>query len=96
MCVNTQNIMYAKILVCKGAETVIYTTRIKELREDNDLKQKDVAKILGIDQQYYSQYERGVNELPIRHLIKLCTYYGVSADYILGLPKDLLYIDRDI
>lgn len=72
---------------------MIYTTRIKKLREDNDLKQKDIAKILGIDQQYYSHYERGINELPIRHLTKLCIYYGVSADYILGLPKNLKYIE---
>lgn len=86
--------MYDKILSEEGEE-MIYTTRLKELREDNDLKQKDIAKILGIDQQYYSQYERGINELPIRHLIKLCIYYGVSADYILGLPKNLKYIERN-
>lgn len=71
-----------------------YYTRLKELRTDNDLLQKDIAKILGIDQQYYSKYERGLNELPLRHLKTLCEYYKVSADYILGLPKNLNYPDR--
>lgn len=71
-----------------------YTTRLKELRIDNDLLQKDLADILNIDQQYYSKYERGLNELPLRHLKTLCLYYGVSADYILGLPKNLQYPER--
>lgn len=71
-----------------------YTTRLKELRIDNDLLQKDLASILNIDQQYYSKYERGLNELPLRHLKTLCLYYGVSADYILELPKDLSYPER--
>ena len=59
--------------------------RIRELREDNDLTQAQVAKLLGTTQQVYSRYEHGVNELPIRHLITLCRFYKVSADYILGL-----------
>lgn len=71
-----------------------YYQRIKELRIDNDLFQKDVAKILGISQQYYSKYEKGENEIPLHHLKTLCLYYGVSADYILGLPNNLKYIDR--
>ena len=64
-----------------------YYNKLKELRIDKDLFQKDIAEILEIDQQYYSQYERGINELPIRHLKTLCLFYGVSADYILGLPE---------
>lgn len=58
---------------------------MRELREDRDLKQAAVASVLGISQQVYSRYETGTNEMPIHHLIKLCQYYQVSADYILGL-----------
>lgn len=62
-----------------------YYDIIRELREDNDLKQSDIAKILNTTQQVYSRYEKGINEMPIRHIITLCKYYNVSADYILGL-----------
>lgn len=71
-----------------------YYNRLKELRQDKDLLQKDLAEMLKIDQQYYSKYERGLNELPLRHLKTLCLFYGVSADYILGLPKSLDYPER--
>lgn len=71
-----------------------YYTKLKELRIDNDLLQKDVAKILGINQQYYSRYENGQNELPLRHLKTLCLLYKVSADYILGIPEGLDYPKR--
>lgn len=62
--------------------------RLKALREDRDLTQTDIAKILHISQITYSQYERGVRGLPIEHLKTLCQYYGVSSDYILGLSSD--------
>lgn len=62
-----------------------YKKRIRDLREDHDLTQEQVAQMLGTSQTMYARYERGANELPIRHLIKLCRYYHVSADYILGL-----------
>ncbi|MEG1179427.1 MAG: helix-turn-helix transcriptional regulator [Oscillospiraceae bacterium] len=62
-----------------------YMEIIRDLREDNDLSQSDVAKVLGTTQQVYSRYETGQNELPIRHLITLCNFYKVSADSILGL-----------
>lgn len=62
-----------------------WNERIRELREDSDLKQSDIAKILGTTQQVYSRYENGINEMPIKHLITLCRFYNVSADYILGL-----------
>ena len=62
-----------------------YYEILRELREDRDLKQSEIAGLLGTTQQVYSRYENGVNELPIRHLITLCRYYGVSADYVLGL-----------
>lgn len=62
-----------------------YPEIIRELREDNNLKQSDVAKILDTTQQVYSRYEKGINEIPVRHIITLCKFYNVSADYILGL-----------
>ena len=64
-----------------------YWEIIRELREDNDLKQAEIAAVLGTTQQVYSRYEKGINEMPIRHIITLCQYYHVSADYILGLKK---------
>ena len=71
-----------------------YNCRIKELREDNDKSQKEIATMLKTTQQYYSQYENQKRKMPIEHLITLCLYYGVSADYILGLHKGLKYPDR--
>lgn len=64
-----------------------YYEIIKELREDRDLSQQKIAEILDTTQQVYSRYENGVNEMPIRHLITLCKFYNVSADYVLGLKK---------
>lgn len=61
-----------------------YLKRLRDLREDHDKTQKEIGEILGTSQTMYARYERGANELPIRHLITLCKYYGVSADYILG------------
>lgn len=58
--------------------------RIRDLREDADLKQKEIAAILGIDQRIYSNYEIGKREIPIHLLIKLADYYKTSTDYILG------------
>lgn len=66
----------------------LYYEIIRELREDRDLNQEDIAKILGTTQQVYSRYENGINEMPVRHIITLCKYYNVSADYILGI-KDI-------
>ena len=62
-----------------------YIKIIRDLREDNDLTQQQIADILGTSQTMYARYERGANELPIHHLIKLCEFYRVSADYILGI-----------
>ena len=62
-----------------------YMKRIRDLREDHDKTQQEIAAVLGTSQTMYARYERGANEMPIRHLIALCRYYGVSADYILGL-----------
>ena len=62
-----------------------YIKRIRDLREDHDKTQQEIADMLGTSQTMYARYERGANEMPIRHLLALCKYYGVSADYILGL-----------
>jgi len=61
-----------------------YLKRMRDLREDNDKTQKEIADILGTSQTMYARYERGANELPIRHLITLCKYYNVTSDYLLG------------
>ena len=62
-----------------------YVERIRELREDSDKTQAEIAAYLGTTQQVYSRYEMGENEMPVRHIIALCKYDRVSADYILGL-----------
>ena len=65
-----------------------YCRIMRDLREDADLTQQQVADILGTSQTMYARYERGANEMPIHHLITLCRYYKVSADYVLGLTKE--------
>lgn len=62
-----------------------YPERIRDLRQDNDLTQKEVADMLKIAQTTYSQYELYKRPMPIKCLVSLCRFYGVSADYILGL-----------
>ncbi len=62
-----------------------YWEILRELREDHDLRQADIAALLHTTQQVYSRYEKGVNEMPIRHLRTLCQFYHVSADYVLSL-----------
>ncbi len=62
-----------------------YVRMIRNLREDADMTQTQVAEYLGTSQTMYARYERGASELPIRHLIALCKLYHVSADYILGI-----------
>lgn len=65
-----------------------FLEKLRGLREDNDLTQTQVAEILGTSQTMYARYERGANELPVRHLITLCGLYNVSADYLLGTEPD--------
>lgn len=64
-----------------------YIQRMRDLREDSDRTQQNIADYLGTSQTMYARYERGANELPIRHLISLCELYDVSADYLLGLSN---------
>lgn len=62
----------------------MYYPRLKDLREDHDLVQKEIAAVLGIDQRVYSNYETGKREIPTRLLVILADYYNTSTDYILG------------
>lgn len=64
-----------------------YIERIRALREDSDKTQQEIADYLGTSQTMYARYERGANEMPIRHLIKLAQYYHVSLDYLCGLTN---------
>ncbi len=87
------DIIYKKI---KGVTKMDIGQTLRNLRIDRVPKttQKDIAELLGTTQQYYSEYENGNRKLPIEHLEKLCRFYGVSADYILGLPKGLNHPER--
>lgn len=68
--------------------------RIRDLREDNDKLQKDIANILGISQQYYSEYENGNRPIPVQHLITLAKYYNTTIDYIVGLTDERDILNR--
>ena len=61
--------------------------RIRDLREDKDLTQQQIAMLLNTSQTVYSRYERNERNLPIDFLIQLCKFYNVSADYILGFTN---------
>jgi len=65
-----------------------YIEKLRGLREDNDLSQAQVAEVLKTSQTMYARYERGANEMPIRHLVTLCRFYNVSADYLLSTAPD--------
>ena len=62
-----------------------YIKRMRDLREDNEKTQQEISEILNTSQTKYARYERGANELPIHHLLKLANYYNVSTDYLLGI-----------
>ena len=61
---------------------------LRGLREDRDLTQQNIADLLKIGRTMYRRYETGETEIPVRHLKVLCVFYGVSADYVLGLSND--------
>ncbi|MCM1328697.1 MAG: helix-turn-helix domain-containing protein [Ruminococcus sp.] len=65
-----------------------YYQRIRDLREDSDKKQAELAEYLGTTKQYYSLYEKGANEISFERAIALAKYYNVSLDYIAGLTND--------
>ncbi len=66
----------------------VYYPRLKDLREDHDLTQQQVAKFLNMKQSQYSRYERGIRDIPTDILIILAKYYNTTTDYILGLTND--------
>lgn len=66
----------------------MYYPRLKDLREDKDLVQKEIAALLGTDQRVYSNYETGKREIPTRFVIRLAKFYKVSTDYILGVTDN--------
>lgn len=67
----------------------MYIRRLRDLREDHDMKQHDVAELLGIKQTVYSRYERGFQTIPLPHLLKLADHYRVSLDYIFERDAEL-------
>ena len=66
----------------------MYYQRLRDLREDKDLPQKQVAAYLGIDQRVYSNFEIGKREIPTRFVVALAKFYGTSTDYILNLTNN--------
>ncbi len=71
-----------------------YYQRLRDMREDNDLKQEAVAKIIDTTQEQYSRYERGTREIPLHSMIKLAEFYKVSMDYMCGLVDTPLPLKR--
>ena len=69
-------------MIGEGALSFMYLRRLRDLRADRDLAQKQVASYLGIRQTVYSRYERGYQNIPLEHLVKLADFYQVSLDYI--------------
>ena len=66
----------------------LYLRLLRDLREDSDLSQTDIANILHIQQTVYSRYERGFQTIPLEHLLTLANYYKVSVDYILDRTRN--------
>ena len=62
----------------------MYLPRLRDLREDRDMKQKEIGALLGIDQRVYSTYETGKRDMPLEMLVKLADFYGVTLDYLIG------------
>ena len=62
----------------------MYFQRLRDLREDRDLRQQDIAELLHTSQTVYSRYERGVQTIPVSHLLTLADFYQTSTDYLLG------------
>lgn len=93
--VNSKFVAYDKFIDNEQIEVrniMEYYERIKGLREDRDIKQIEIAKLLGTDQSYYSKYERGIHPMTAIQIKKLAEFFNVTADYILGIsdnPKPL-------
>jgi len=74
---------------------VDYIDRLTEIRNDRDIKQSTIAEILGVKQSAVSKYEKRRTQYTVDDIIKLCNFYKISADYILGLPENLEFPKRD-
>ena len=61
---------------------------MRKIRKERGLSQEDLAEVLSTTQQQYSKYENGANEIPVRHVITLCKFYGISSDWLLGLKEE--------
>ena len=79
--------MYANIVEKKEA-TMYYYQRLRDLREDADKKQSEIADFLGMKQQQYARYESGAQEIPLHHMIALARFYNVSLDYLAGIINE--------
>ena len=65
------------------------TERLRQIRTQRGFSQMDIANVLDMQQQQYSRYELGTNEIPMRHVITLCKFYGISSDWLLGLKDEM-------
>lgn len=76
------------MLIGKGG-WIVYFQRLRDMREDFDQSQEQIASHLGIRQTVYSRYERGLQTIPLEHLLKLADYYSVSLDFLTGRTNDM-------
>ena len=70
--------------------------RLRDLREDNDLTQEQIARIIGVSRQHYALYECGKRELPMHHFVTLAHYYNISLDYLAGILDVPDRLDRNL
>ena len=91
--VNISKRKYVTILARNPSEagSMAYLTRLKDLREDKDMTQKDLALLLQTTQPQIHRYEAGQRDLPLDKVVFLCRYFNVSSDYFLGLPDGMPY-----
>ena len=80
--------------IYKTVKKMYYTERLQWIRDCKNITQKELAEHLGIKQQQYARYEKGINIMPITYLPKICEYLDVSADYILDLTDDMIRIRK--
>ena len=71
-----------------------YTQRLEDLRKDRDLTREQVAKMLGLKREQYRRYETGINEIKAGFIMKVCRFYNISADYLLGLTDEYKTIPK--
>jgi len=72
-----------------------YTERLEWIRDCKNITQKELAEALGIKQQQYARYEKGVNAMPTSYLIEICKFLNISADYILGLTDEMRPLKKE-